>query len=478
MKIEFFILILLLPFTISTQGSIQNDSTQSALQRDTTRNADLDVSDFTPRINLPDKINAIVGYEHQLFFRGMIEAINPYQWNIKIKGDLGGKQFPRYYQFTPNSPGERTFIIELWNDKNELIATKSCIIYISNVANNPASIKKILCIGDSLTSGGIWTKELLRILTESGGTPLGMNHSNVELIGTVDQGNGNRHEGYGGKTWKWFTNETREADVNFNVFTHDKESADLVSIWQDANANQWKLESILNQSTLIFSRIGHNQNAPTTGFLSHVSGAVHSSDIRYTDISNDSRSAANKFWNNSTNELDFQNYITTNQFGSVDFVISLLTWNGMSGGRQDAQDHETLINDAKIWIDKLHSQYPQCKVILLSIPLPSQNGGLAQSYGDANHNYGNIYDLNQTVFGLNLAYQELANDPLYSSFVFFENVTVQFDSENNMPESPRPVNLRSTKTEFIGTNGVHPNNAGYLQIADIALRALNSQLNH
>ncbi len=464
MKKIYFFLMLVLPLSIFAQ------------EGETILKNKLEITVFVPKLNLPDKINAIKGYAHQLFFKGIIEAINPYQWNIKIKGNLGGKQYPRYYQFTPTSTGDKIFTIELWNNNNELVTSKSCTISVSNTASNPPSIKKILCIGDSLTASGIWVQELLRMLTESGGYPLGLNLSNIEFIGTVNKGDKIKYEGYGGKTWNWYITPTINADVDFTVSSHNKVSADLVSIWQDRNSNQWKLESVLNATTLIFSRVGHVQNAPSRGVLNHVSGATNTANINYSSVLNDSGSAVNKFWNNSTNQLDIKNYINSSSFGTVDYVISLLTWNGMSGGRKDATDHQGLINTAKVWIDKLHVQYPNCKVILLGIPLPSQNGGLAQNYGDANSGYGNIYDLNQTVFGLNLAYQKLANSPTYSSFVTFENVSAQFDSENNMPSGNKQVNLRSSKTESVGTNGVHPSIEGYYQISDVALRVLNKLL--
>lgn len=61
-------------------------------------------------------------------------------------------------------------------------------------------------------------------------------------------------------------------------------------------------------------------------------------------------------------------------------------------------------------------------------------------------------------------------DPEYSSFVEFVNVSSQFDSENNMPNKKVPVNTRNSRTENIDTNGVHPYEAGYYQIADIVYR--------
>ena len=55
-------------------------------------------------------------------------------------------------------------------------------------------------------------------------------------------------------------------------------------------------------------------------------------------------------------------------------------------------------------------------------------------------------------------------------------VSAQFDSENNMPRQTKPVNIRSTLTEQVGTNSVHPSTDGYYQIGDAAYRALVPEL--
>ena len=41
-----------------------------------------------------------------------------------------------------------------------------------------------------------------------------------------------------------------------------------------------------------------------------------------------------------------------------------------------------------------------------------------------------------------------------------------------MPETATQVNTRNAKTEERGTNGVHPDQTGYLQIADVIYRCI------
>lgn len=429
---------------------------------------------FIPRISLPDAFSAVVGYTRQLYFNSIIEAINPYNYNIKVTGTVGGKQYPRYYEFTPSATGAKTLTISLYNNKNELITSKTCTVNFISPAVSPASAKKVLCVGDSLTSSGTWTGEFLRMLTQSGGTPSGLNLANIDFIGTVDKGSGNKFEGYGGKNWNYYAYETTVlTDVEFNMASHDKENVDLVSIWQESNGNQWRLETINSPTKISFSRVNHSASALASGTLTHVSGATNTTDITYTSTNG---GVLNPFYNTTTDALDFQNYVTENSFGSIDYALFLLTWNGLSGLKPNASDHATFITDAKVVLDQLKADYPNVKVIISGVQLPSKNGGLGVNYGDANSGYGNYYDLVQNVNGLNQAYQDLANEAGYSDYVTFVHLSSQFDSENNMPQADHPVNLRNTTTEKRGTNGVHPTTNGYLQISDAMFNEFNKVL--
>ena len=105
----------------------------------------------------------------------------------------------------------------------------------------------------------------------------------------------------------------------------------------------------------------------------------------------------------------------------------------------------------------------------MGLQLPSMNGGLGANYG-ASGGYSDLWNVIRAVRRYNARLKELAEDASYSSFVDYVDIASQFDSENNMPEALTMVNTRNTKTEYLGTNGVHPANPGYYQIADVAYR--------
>ena len=82
------------------------------------------------------------------------------------------------------------------------------------------------------------------------------------------------------------------------------------------------------------------------------------------------------------------------------------------------------------------------------------------------------YGMLVTAMHYNAALEDLCQLPQYSGFVKYVDVAGQFDTDFNMPHKNKPVNNRSEQTEIIGTNGLHPSNPGYMQIADAIYRRL------
>lgn len=73
--------------------------------------------------------------------------------------------------------------------------------------------------------------------------------------------------------------------VSVTFVTHDKDSTDLESIWEDSDSNQWKFEEVVSSSVLKFSRSVHHDDMPVaTDTLTHVSGGTHTANIVYTVV--------------------------------------------------------------------------------------------------------------------------------------------------------------------------------------------------
>ena len=65
---------------------------------------------------------------------------------------------------------------------------------------------------------------------------------------------------------------------------------------------------------------------------------------------------------------------------------------------------------------------------------------------------------------------EYINEHNLGDYVFIWNCMNEFDSENNMQQGTAPVNMRNTKIEERGINGVHPAESGLYQCSDAAFR--------
>lgn len=438
------------------------------------KNEQENISANTCRIVLPDKVIAVVGDKLQLYYRGLIEAVNPYNYDIRVTCSKGSA-YPRYFEFKPTSSdiGAYPLKIQVFDNDKKLMAEDTTILEVVNVNNAPSSNKNILCIGDSLTSGGIWVREAHRRLSETGGTPSGHGFGNITFIGSKKNGS-TGFEGYGGWTWDSYLAKpnTTTSDIWVSC-SHDKTSEDQHSIWVDVNGSKWSLETI-ESNRLKFTRYEqHTNNPPANGTtLTHSANAVHKDNIKCVSVS---IADGNPFWDLETERVNFKAYCKRHGFSGIDYVYTLLTWNGGRVDKATVEDNASVIRSAKRLIDIIHRDYPNAKIRVLGIQLPSLNGGTGANYG-ANGNYSYTYGLVRGVFGLNLAYQEFANEDEYKDFVEFVNVSGQFDSEYNMPQALVPVNTRSSLTEYRGHNGVHPSNEGYLQIGDVAYRKLVQDL--
>lgn len=208
-----------------------------------------------------------------------------------------------------------------------------------------------------------------------------------------------------------------------------------------------------------------SSNVPqTSGVLTRKSGNGDAT-ISYSSFEED---VANPLWNTETNQMDFVPYANEYCNGRIDVVYTLLTWNGLVSWKDD---WTSFLTQVKRFADALHRDFPNAKMKILGIQIPSLNGGIAANYGSIGNGITDTFGTINTVFNMNEVYQDFANQSDYKDWVEFVNVSSQFDSEYNMPSNEEYVNTRNTAfKERIGTNGVHPASSGYLQIGDVVYR--------
>ena len=416
------------------------------------------------KIVLPLRYNLVVGDTFQLFYRGIIEAPDPFVYDILLVCEKG-KAFPRYFEFTPEEEGEHILTVSVFDAKKKLLGTNKTILSVKAPKKNTHPLN-VLCMGDSLTAGGQWPAEAKRRLTSKGGVPFGVGFDNVNFVGTCrseDVHTG--FEGYGGWLWKSFY-----SIENNNIWvrtSHNKNVEDQHSVWKDEGGNEWKLET-LDINRLKFLPYGNNSGIkPEKGKLVHVANALHTDDIVFTDSWFEKRSP---FYDESIDDISFKAYSERIGVDRIDAIYIMLGLNGLLDVKGDILGYcSDVISQAKVLIDIFHRDFPEGKIKIMGTMMPSVTGGIGANYG-AVMPYCDGYNLRRFVLHLNELYQELANEKTYCDFVEHINISGQFDSDNNFPEVEKPVNTRSKKTEKIGVNGLHPSNEGYMQIADAAFR--------
>lgn len=431
-------------------------------------------------IFLAKSYNLVVGDKFELFYRGVLKVINPYNFYIKIEC-LKGTPYPRYYTFTPKveDVGEYELKLSLVNDYGETIEEGYTKLIVVN-PERPDKKTNILCIGDSLTASGAWTMEGYRRFTRNdGGTdlkPLGLGYNDtINLIGLCKKKLDDEEigfEGYGSWQWKTFCTEGLASKTSslWVETNHDKDENDQHSLWMNNNT-LWILETI-EEKRLKFKRgPNHTEIDPVlTDTFTNVSGGVHLGDIVVTSKEYE---AGNPFWNKEKNDIDLAEYIRKNDFEIPDYVYILLTWNGLY--QPYKKDFPIHLEYATHLLDEIHKAFPNCKIRCLGNELSSVTGGIPANYG-AHGPYSDMYGTLSTAFYYNEWLESLCLSDKYKDYVEYLDVKGQFDLENNMPYVELNVNSRNPLKEKVGSNGVHPTLNGYMQIGDVFYRSLVKEL--
>ena len=411
----------------------------------------------------PGEINAVVDDTLQLFYRGMSKVINTHSFDFFAKCRYG-IMYPRYFEYTPTAGnvGKQLLTLQLRNIDGQVLSGVQLQINVVGVPVSPSSEKRILILGDSLTQAGVWPHELDRRLTSTDiatpTMPAGKGLSNIRFIGGMEN-SGTRYFGVGGLGWSSYANEGNPA-FRFQV-------TGVTSIVKGAvySNNGFQYTVIENNTTGGVGNILCSTSAATnvpsaSGTLTKVSGNGDAG-ITFTSSAADQQ---NPLWDGDG--ISFANYVSELGESGLDCVIFFVGWNDLRPEQDDFTGIQTYIENI---LTALHDEYPQAKAVLMGLQLPSLNGGLGANYG-ASGGYSDLYGIIRAVYNYNAFLRELSESADYSSFVHYVDVASEFDSENNMPQSPAQVNTRNADTERRGTNGVHPATAGQMQIADVVYR--------
>lgn len=420
------------------------------------------------KFQLPEQYDLVVGDIFQIFWKGVLNAIDPKQYYIDTVCDIG-KNFERMFSHraTADEIGTHNLNLKLYNSNNDLVDETNVTLNVVAKPATPAANKVVLYVTDSLGAGGYVPDEFNRRLTGTGGTPAGDQIGNVQFIGTnISVTNGTKYVGNGGWTWASY-----DSSMSTNAYMwitcpgHDKTAADQHSIYEDSNGVQWKLETI-ESGRIKLIRVSSAGTLPAIGWLTWVSGGENHSNIVY---SSSEQAAGNPFWDENTNNISFSNFAAQQGVSGIDYVYVLLGWNSTG-------TNETIFkNNIRTFLTNVLADYPLCKIVILGLEVPARNG-LATNYGENSGVLSSYMQSMEYVFKLNKIYTEISQEPAFASNVSFVNIAGQFDTEYNMPAANMQVNTRNATTIPSQTNGVHPAQSGYYQIADACYRSFAALL--
>ena len=434
-------------------------------------------------IGVADKIYAVVGDTLQLFYKGIFNALNINDYELRVECSKGN-MYPRYFQYTPTSSdiGETDIIFSLAEVvdastlETKIVATKTSKLITVAAPSSPSSLTNVLCVGDSTIGNGQWPKEIARRLYGTSGSPESLNISNIKLVGRLTgqfQGADFGWEGTGGWTWNTYITQGVKA-TRFQVSGVTRLNAG--DTYTAENGHKYLLAEINVTEGIGNIRCMDNwdntvdEDPAESGILTKVSGTGDET-ITYSSYDIESYSP---FYNNETQQIDFQPYADMYCDGHIDWIVVSLGINSIIGYTVDIDTIDNTVNQAKEFIRKYHEQFPTGKVGLCFIQIASQNGGFGYNYGASKTAWSKMYE--RKVFALNAVYQSLANEDEFKDYVCIVDCCSQLDADNIYPVASHPVNTRSTNKEEIGTNAVHFTQIGANQVADAIYRMFCANL--
>ena len=417
-----------------------------------------EVGNLAVEIICPSTIYAVVGKELNLYYDALFKAMDdglksPFGYYLDIRmgknGTAYGVRRDRCWQIESVPAallGTNTITIEVYNNKNELVASKE--VRLNVVANSIRASHNILLIGDSTTNNGNLPKYTSDQFIAAG---LAQN-----FVGTRER-NGVKHEGWPGYTTGSFVHAEATNYYIFQVPTNSVASAgdvysDGTRTFTVADLFQESAETLALRCTLTSG----SGSPSATGTLTKVSGQSSSSaSMAYSDVDYQN---GNPFWNASNNSVDFAYY--RNKIGlasQLDAVVIMLGVNDCLS----AIATETSIANLQTLVTAIHADSPNCKVIIQLVTNDANTISGWQAYS-ASFTYSRKWRYQKYVWLLRKSICETFT----GQNVYVGQAALGLDRFYGYPYTTTAVNSHVSTTEILHTNCVHPSDEGYHMLAD------------
>ena len=446
-----------------------------------------------PEILLPEVIDTFVGDHLQLFWRSIINDndLDKYYIVANVAGIKGKDCSPRYLSIFSRASeiGNHTLSVYLYDNDGKIVNQKDVILRVNAVPTSPVSNKNILFVGASVVAKGYIALELNRRLTLSTGDntpffPTGLSLSNISFVGRKLGQYANIHqEATGGRTWLNYTSAPLQT-CRFNCSSVTGVERDMVFINNDIEFTITEINQTENTLLGSYSSFSEPQQSGTLTLKTDSSFT-----ITYTSKELET---TNPFaWDSVNERNNFINYCSENNISGIDYIVPFLGVNDLYAGRSVESIKASILSFIG-WFHDQNTGFPNAKVILSELQLPSYFGG----YGNAN-TVSNFANRRKQIQSFNKMLHEIAKDDNYSSFVVVAPICSQFDCEygytlrefnknnrvNNYKDilaideiHPSAPYLPTTNPSYDSTINSSPN--GYYMMSDTFMRVLANILSN
>lgn len=412
-----------------------------------------------PNIVLPSEIDIAVGDTLNLYHKSMVEACDIDNYQVELLSNVG-QSFPRYYTFKPSSSqagDSYTLTLNLKDSKGTIVRSATTTIVVKSVPTTNEA-KNILTLGASMVANGNIAYELKRRLTTTSGdgkpdNPTGIGLSNLSFVGRLMPENADvQQEATGGWAWRDYVSQGRQA-YRFQVSGVKSINMGDVYVGGDLTFTITEINVTDGVGNIRCTYTGSG-SIPTSGNLTRNKGNGDAT-IAYSSYASETY---NPFYNDGV--LDIQHYADLYCNGNIDILIAVCGTNDLFTTRPIVE----IMEDVKTFARAYHADFPNGKLILSTLPLPSPIGGMGANYNATKDNY---YNIALRMFGFAKGIYDMCKDSEFADWVIDCATLQTFDIDNLYPYTEKPVNNRMPSVkEKIGTNGVHPTVEGYKTIAD------------
>lgn len=219
------------------------------------------VGDY-PEFVVPSKSIAVVGHEYNIYYDCILNGMDFERYTVKpsVSSALSNtKYYEKFFRIVPaaNEVGNRYITLSLYDKKSFKFLT-DVTFTLTIIPEAELTGKKVMFIGDSLTSAGVFAAEIQFVLSNGGITSVGTRQTTVNIGGNSYTVN---HEGRGGwsasdytrsgATWPhdidnpFYDESEQEFSFEYYMNTAGVDKPDIVCIGLGTNGNTSGLNDVM-----------------------------------------------------------------------------------------------------------------------------------------------------------------------------------------------------------------------------------------